>query len=71
MTKYEARLLTDDEKVKTITIGGITITITVYASGVLGIETSQTLTANQENTLKTELTNRGYKLIWKDGVVLP
>ena len=71
MTKYEARKLLDEEKVKTITIGNITITITIYASGVLGIETSATLTANQENTLKTELTNRGYKLIWKEGVVLP
>ena len=71
MTKYEARRITDEEKVKTITIGGITITITIYGTGTIGIETSATLTTAQENTLKTELTNRGYKLIWKDGVVLP
>ena len=70
MTKYEVRQKMDDEKVKEITIAGITITITRYVGGVLGIETSATLTSAQENTLKTNLENKGFKLIWKDGVVL-
>ena len=70
MTKYEARKKEELESIKEITISGITITITRYVNS-LGIETSQTLTANQENQLKSALENRGFKIVWKDGVVIP
>ena len=70
MTKYEARSLADEERVSTITISGITLTITKYAGGAIGIETSQTLTDNQETNLRSTLDSKGFKLIWKDGVVL-
>ena len=70
MTKYEVRLKTDDERTREITISGITLTIINYGAGMLGIETSQTLTANQETNLRNTLDSKGFKLIWKDGVVL-
>ena len=71
MTKYEARKKMDDELANEITISGITITFIRYHTGIIGVETSQTLTANQENQLRSALENRGFKIVWKDGVVIP
>lgn len=71
MTNYEIMRKTDREKAAEINLAGVSIVITENcAVGQLRISTNRILTQSEELTLRNALENRGYKLIWKDGVLL-
>mgnify|MGYP001610609058 CR=1 FL=1 len=70
MTDYEIKHNDDNDRIKTIVISGVSITIIMLAGETNAIiQTSRALTATEENQLKSFLSNRDYKIVYKDGVL--
>ena len=70
MTKYEMKAVQPIELLRQIIIPGKTLTWTVY-TGAVGVESDTPLNPAQEQFLKDEAAKQSYKIVWKDGQLIP